>query len=42
MELGPDREGRACGLGCWILALGAVVVELSSILAVRVEGKWMH
>lgn len=19
MELGPDRDGRACGFGCWIL-----------------------
>ena len=35
MELGPDREGRACGLGCWILALGAVVVDALSCAVMR-------
>jgi hypothetical protein len=27
MELGPEREGSACGLGCWTLEVVVVVVD---------------
>lgn len=26
MELGPDRDGKACGLGCWTFGAFAVAV----------------
>jgi hypothetical protein len=34
MELGPEREGKACGVGCWIL--GAFVVVVVVVCAVGV------
>lgn len=37
MEEGAEREGRACGVGCWILGGGALVVDCAFPTGARVE-----
>lgn len=39
MEEGAEREGRACGVGCWILGVGTLVVDgVTEVLGVFSTG----
>lgn len=39
MEEGAEREGRACGVGCWILGDGLPVVDgVTEVLCVFSTG----
>ena len=37
MELGPEREGKACGVGCWILGAFVVVVVVVVVVVCAID-----